>query len=223
MGAGGLPAPIFSSIYKEVNLNFSSMAPTTELDAVNVILSGIGEAPVNSFAEITTDVTVARSILYEVSKEVQLEGFHWNTEDNYPLTPNDKGQITISPALVRVHFREPTDKELVIRGNRVYDRVNHTYTFDLSTTLLCTITLLLMFEELPEAARRYITVKALRVYQERVLGSQVLSQFQQQDEGRTRAALMADERKHGVPNMLTGLLPPVGTWQINQALRRGAW
>ncbi|MEG2005519.1 MAG: hypothetical protein RR014_05735, partial [Bilophila sp.] len=72
-----------------------------------------------------------------------------------------------------------------------------------------------------EAARRYSTLKALRVFQERVLGSQVLSQFQQQDEARARAALMADERKQDQPNILTGTGAPVGTWQVADALRRG--
>lgn len=195
------------------------MSPTSELDAVNIILSGIGEAPINAFTDITADVSMARSLLYEVSKDVQLEGFHWNTEDDYPLTPDEKGNISLSPALARVHFKEPTDRQLTIRGNRVYDRGNHTYTFAADTVLRCTVTLLLPFEELPEAARRYITIKALRVYQERVLGSQTLSAFQQQDEGRARVALMADERKHSAPNILTGLLPPVGTWQVNEALR----
>lgn len=198
---------------------FFAMTPTSELDAVNTILSGIGEAPINSFKDNTSDVAVARRVLNEVSKDIQLEGFHWNTEDNYPLKVDNKGEIRVSPTLVRVHFSEPTDQQLTIRGGKVYDRVNHSYIFPLDTVLYCTVTLLLTFEDMPESARRFITIKALRVFQERVLGSQTLSSFQQQDEARARAALMADERKHKTPNILTGLLPPVGTWQVSHALR----
>ena len=103
--------------------------PTSELSAVNIILSGIGEAPVNSLSDTTSDVAVALNILAEVSKEVQTEGWQWNTEDDYPLTPGDDGRIKLHPSIVRVHFRDPDDRELVIRGQYVYDRIRHTYIF----------------------------------------------------------------------------------------------
>ena len=131
--------------------------PTSELSAVNIILSGIGEAPVNSLSDTTSDVAVALNILAEVSKEVQTEGWQWNTEDDYPLTPGDDGRIKLHPSIVRVHFRDPDDRELVIRGQYVYDRIRHTYIFPRETAIKVTVTLLLAFEQLPEACRRYIT------------------------------------------------------------------
>lgn len=193
--------------------------PTTELEAVNTMLSGIGEAPVNSFSEVTADVSLARHVLTEVSRETQLQGFQWNTEDDYPLTPDTGGLITLHPSIVRVHFREPDDRELTIRGNRVYDRIRHTYTFPQNgRDIRCTVTLLLPFGEMPEAARRYVTLKALRVFQERVVGSQVLSAYQQADEARARVQLMGEERRQDRPNLLMGTLPPVGTWQAHEPL-----
>lgn len=134
--------------------------PTSELSAVNIILSGIGEAPVNSLSDTTSDVAVALNILAEVSKEVQTEGWQWNTEDDYPLTPGDDGRIKLHPSIVRVHFRDPDDRELVIRGQYVYDRIRHTYIFPRETAIKVTVTLLLAFEQLPEACRRYITLKS---------------------------------------------------------------
>lgn len=202
------------------------VTPTTELEAVNIMLSGIGETPVNSLEEVTADVSVASTILLEISKAVQLDGYQWNTEDNYPLTPDAKGQITLHPSIVRVAFREPDDRELTMRGRRVYDRINHTYFFDTGTTIYVTVTLLLPFEELPEAARRYISIRALRVFQERVVGSSTLSQFQQVDEARARSLMLMEERKQDRPNMLTGTLPATGTWRPaltlqHRGLRRG--
>lgn len=195
------------------------VAPTTELEAVNVMLSGIGETPVNSFEEVTADVSVARAVLSEVSKAVQLDGYQWNTEDNYPLVPDAKGRITVHPSIVRVAFREPDDRELTMRGRRVYDRSNHTYAFSAHTIIRVTATLLLPFEDLPEAARRYVMIRALRVFQERVVGSDTLSQFQQVDEARARALMLMEERKQDRPNMLTGTLPAIGTWRPVTALR----
>lgn len=202
------------------------ITPTTELEAVNIMLSGIGETPVNSLDEVTADVSVANAILMETSKAVQLDGYQWNTEDNYPLVPDSEGLITLHPSIVRVAFREPDDRELTLRGRKVYDRLNHTYMFDPDTTIYVNITILLPFEELPEAARRYITIRALRVFQERVVGSSTLSQFQQIDEARARSAMMMEERKQDRPNMLTGTLPAIGTWRPvmtlqHRGLRRG--
>lgn len=105
-------------------MNYSFVTPTSELDAVNCILSGIGEAPINSLSDTTNDVTVARHILMEVTKDIQLEGFQWNMEDNYPLTASmPSGEITLPPQAVRIQFREPSDRELTLRGNKVYDRI----------------------------------------------------------------------------------------------------
>lgn len=192
----------------------SGIRPTTELEAVNIILSGIGEAPISSFAEVTADVSLARNILAEISRETQTEGWQWNTEDDFPLTPDAaKGEIKLPPTAIRVHFREPDDRELIIRGQRVYDRVNHSFTFPSGVRILVTLTLLLPFEDLPEAARRYVTLKAARVFQERTVGSGTLYDFQQADEARARALMLADERRQDRPNILKGTLPPTGTWK----------
>lgn len=194
-------------------MSTTSPTPTTELEAVNTMLSGIGEAPVNSLSEVTADVSLARHILNETSREVQLEGFQWNVEDNYPLTPDIHGLIKLHPSIVRVHFREPSDRELTIRGNQVYDRINHTFTFPQGTAIFCTVTLLLPFEQLPEAARRYTTLKALRIFQERVVGSQVLSQYQQADEARAASSSWARN---------AGRTGPTCSWAPIRPSARGA-
>lgn len=200
------------------NLN----TPTTELEAVNIMLSGIGESPVNSLSASTADISIARSVLFEVSKAVQLDGFQWNTEDDYPLTPNTNGEIPIHPNIIRVAFREPDDRELTIRGRKVYNRVEHTFKFASDTAIYVTVTLILPFEELPEAARRYIAIRALRVFQERVVGSDTLSKFQQQDEYRARQLMMLEERKLDRPNMLTGTFNGHATWRpVSALMHRG--
>ena len=205
------------------NSHSLALAPTTELEAVNVMLSGIGESPVNSLTtEVTADVSLARNVLAEISKDVQTEGWQWNTEDDYPLVPDSTGAITLHPSVIRVHFREPDDRELVLRGRQVYDRVRHTYTFPEGTHILVTLTQVLHFEQLPEAARRYITLRALRTFQERTVGSGALHEFHASDEARARALMLSEERRADRPNMLKGTLPPTGTWRpVTALLNRG--
>ena len=60
----------------------------------------------------------------------------------------------------------------------------------------------------------------IRIFQERVVGSQVLSQYQQADEARARVQLMGEERRQDRPNLLMGTYPPVGTWRVRDAVMR---
>ena len=51
----------------------------------------------------------------------------------------------------------------------MYDKVNHTY--NIGKALKLDVVVLLTFDLLPEIARRYIAIKASRIFQERVVGS----------------------------------------------------
>ena len=204
---------------------FAPVSPTTEIEAVNVMLSTIGESPISSFEEITGDVAIARNTLIEISKAVQLEGWQWNTEDNFPLKPNVlTHKIKVDPSIARVWFPHPFNDELVVRGSHVYDRKNHTYLFDNDFVVIVSILQILSFEALPEAAKRYITIRSSRVFQERVVGSSTLSGFTQQDEIRARATLLDEEHRMNRPNILKGDLPSTGTWNpVFTMLNRGGF
>ncbi len=199
------------------------LVPMTELDAVNAMLSGIGEAPILTLSEATADTRIALSLLHDVCKELQLGGFHWNTEPNMKLLTDEFGEIRLHPHVLRVSFMEHDADKLTVRGDRVYDRSRHSFLFPLGTAIVATLTVLLLFAEMPEAARHYATLRALRIYQERVLGSSTLSRFQRDDEEAAKAALLADERKRKTPNMLAGVQHGLGTWRVEHALQRRTW
>ena len=60
------------------------------------------------------------------------------------------------------------------------------------------------FDEIPEPARRYITIKASRVFVDRLVGDEGLRSFSQQDEVRARAILMETDLENGDHNLLRG-------------------
>ena len=63
------------------------MTATTELEAVNVMLAAIGEAPINSLTgTLPVDARIAQTTLNETNKDVQSEGWHFNTEIDVVLT-----------------------------------------------------------------------------------------------------------------------------------------
>ena len=166
------------------------MALTTKLNAVNTMISVIGEAPVNSLGGTAVPVTVvqAENTLDETSRAVQSEGWHCNTEHEYELTPDSvTSKITLPKNTLNFDL-DPllyTDSDPVQRGWKLYDRKNHTELW--TKSVKGTITFELEFEDLPEQIRYYITVKAARIFANRFLGSREIEGFALRDEIEAKA------------------------------------
>ena len=180
------------------------LSPTTELEAINTMLSTIGESPVNAVEDTgNVDVVIARQILQTVSREVQARGWHFNTEKNYTITPDSAGYLVLPNTVLKVDTVYPdSSKDVVVRGSRLYDREKHTYVF--TDAVKVDMTILLTFDELPEVARNYVTIRASRIFQERVVGSDTLHAFNSQDEARAMVSLMEYEADTADLNILSG-------------------
>lgn len=174
----------------------ASLIPLTELEAVNLMLETIGEAPVSTLVDVgIQEVAIASSILHNTSRNVQSLGHTFNNETNYPLLVDSNNEITLPSNTLRV---KPMDNlNIIQRGNRLYDKTNHSYTFDTIDQLLVDITFFLPFEELPQAVRQYVYVAASRDFQKKVLGSDTITSFTQEDEARAMAAFMDEEADVG--------------------------
>ena len=155
---------------------------TTELQAINTILSIIGEAPVSSITtNIGSDVSIAKQILDESSVTMQSKGWNFNTEESYSLVRDTNNTIPVPTNAIWVTTRSPdSSKKVIIRDGFLYDKENHTYTH--SDSIKVDMIILLPFTELPEFARRYIVTIAGRRFQARYLGSKELAGFTEQDE-----------------------------------------
>ena len=180
------------------------LSPTTELEAINTMLSTIGESPVNMVEDTgNVDVVIARQILQTASREVQARGWHFNTEINYTITPDSDGYLVLPKTVLKVDTVYPdSSKDVVVRGSRLYDREKHTYVF--TDAVKVDMTILLTFDELPEVARNYVTIRASRIFQERVVGSDTLHAFNSQDEARAMVSLMEYEADTADLNILSG-------------------
>ena len=66
---------------------FPTNAASTELDAVNQILSSVGQAPVSTLDLTNPEVAIVLNTLREVNKQVQGEGWVFNTERGIELEP----------------------------------------------------------------------------------------------------------------------------------------
>lgn len=161
----------------------SVTTPTTELDAVNVMLTSIGESPVNTLGSGLQEAEIAEVVLDNVSRDVQSAGWHFNTEIRYTLNRNVVNEINLPANVIKVDkttLLRDYELDVVERGRKLYDRIGNKYTFDKDIEV--NMVVLLSFDELPEVARRYITLRAARTYQQRILGNDTLSQMLAMDE-----------------------------------------
>lgn len=187
-----------------------ALKATTKLEAVNTMLRTIGESPVNSLSGgNVVDAVMAEQTLAEVSREVQAEGWAFNTEKEYPLTRQAFSPFEIIVPPNAMHC-DPSDKAstFVVRGNRLYDLKNHTYgrpsTGTPENLILCDIVWLFEFEELPEAARRYITIRAARIFQDNTVGSETIHVFTERDEQKAYMRFRKHNSRVRDKNILTG-------------------
>lgn len=177
---------------------------TTELQAVNVMLTNIGETPVSSLEdEQVVDAAMAKSILDNVTRETQTQSWHWNTDIQIKLARNIEKKIVLAPNVMRVAPSGPDAMLAIVqRGRFLYNRGSHTYIFDHDIT--CDVTIGLPFEEMPEVARRYATLRAARMFQERMISSDRLSAMDRMDEYKAYSDLLNEEAAVGRYNALAG-------------------
>ena len=182
-----------------------AVAATTELEAVNIMLAAIGEAPINSLiGTLPVDARIAQSTLTEVNKSVQSEGWSFNTEIDVTLTRNVSNQINIPTDVLRVdaNIHQHPTIDPIQRGSKLYDRLNNKYEFD--EDLICTVVYFRDFDEIPEPARHYINIQASRKFVDRLVIDQSLRSYTQQDEARARAILMETDLANADHNLLRG-------------------
>ena len=186
------------------------IAPTTELEAVNACLMNIGESPVSSITgQISVDAATALAMVRNTTREIQAHGFYWNSEIGYKIVPNHENKLQLPTNTLKVDTTgDDLTKDLVARGRYLYDRVNHTYTFTEGVEVELVVAL--SFDEMPESARRYVTVRSSRIYQERVMATPTLSSFNTVDEDFARAQLLAENISVEDNNMLTDSLSTFG-------------
>ena len=167
---------------------------TTQLQAINQMLTGIGQAPVVSLDVANPEIASALSILESVNREVQGEGWHFNTEVKYPFTADVNGIIAVPLNVLQISdnkFENVQKYQTVLRDGKLYDKIKHTYTFPAGEIIYCDVVWLFDFEDLPQVFQDYITQRATRVFAGSFVGSKEMFQFNQNDEGILRANCIA--------------------------------
>ena len=198
----------------------TSVQSETELSSVNSILMAIGQAPASRIYRsepetidlgdgpvayktdkyINPEVAIIHNILMEVNVDVQNEGWVWNRENNYPLTPDADGFILIPKNILRMDVSENDvyrTTDLVRREGKLYDKLNHTYTFNPKTAIYFDMVWEFEYEDIPSVFKRYITLRASGRAATQLVSNPQLVQLLATQEVQARAACMEYECNQG--------------------------
>lgn len=200
---------------------------TTLLGAINILLETIGEQPIDSNEkEQIQDARIAESCILELHREGQIRGWTWNREDRYPFSRDVSTGEVVVPATALSFTVNPYqwDGRFVVRGQRVYDKVERTYEIDPALCpIVADVVWQLSWDDSPEAFNRWTTMRAARVFAARVLGNDSVVRFSGYDEQQAMSELMRVEYEQAQPNSLTGGVGPMPTYLAGHGLLRGTF
>ena len=181
---------------------FPTTNATQELPAVNEILASVGQAPVTTLDQTNPDVAIAYDTLINTSREVQSEGWLFNTEEYYPMTPDANGEIVIANNILQIDLHDEKDNsyETVRRSGKLYEKINHTYDWTTLTgwdTVRCDIVWLFDWVDLPRPIQDYIVAKAAAIVSTRIVGDPQQFRILQAKELDNRAKALEYECNQG--------------------------
>ena len=183
--------------------SITSINISDELPAINQILSSIGQAPVTTLDQTNPDVAIAYNALLEVNKEVQAEGWAFNTEYEIPITTNGDKQYEVASTILQIDLsstykgdidivrrRDPSDSKV-----KLYDRYNHTYAIGTVANDTWDVDIVYHFDfiDVPIPIQNYMTAKAATIVAQRIIGDAALVQTLQQRETLARSVALEYE------------------------------
>tara|TARA_B100000945_G_scaffold97010_1_gene75877 strand:+ start:87 stop:695 length:609 start_codon:yes stop_codon:yes gene_type:complete len=175
----------------------STIAIDTELSAVNSILGAIGQSSVTILNFNNPETEFIYNILEESIKDVLNEGWHFNTEEHVEVSPDANNNIIIPNSYLRYDLNNGEDKsmDLVKRGGKLYDKVQHTDIF--TDKVYLDVVYLYTFQDIPSVFQRYIIAKASTRAAVQLVTNPNLVQLLQTQEALTRASAIEYECNQG--------------------------
>jgi len=142
------------------------------------------------------DVAIALNTLREVSREIQSEGWSFNKELDYPITPDSNNEVNIANNVLQMDlnrtYTQNIDRDSINRGGKLYDKKKHSYKWT-DETLYVDITWYFDWVNIPDPIQAFIVARAASVVSSRIIGDGNQYQMLQQKEAFARAMAMEYE------------------------------
>ena len=190
--AGVEVSPATDPVTYEYTVNISQTV--TERAMTQSIITSRVETQTNP------DVAIALNTLREVSREVQAEGWTFNKEYDFPLTPDSNNEVLIPNNVLQMdlnrNYPVNLNRDSVNRGGKLYDRTAHSYTWD-DETVYVDITWYFDWENIPTPVQAFIVARAASIVSSRIIGDGNQYQMLQQKEAFARSMALEYECNQG--------------------------
>ena len=170
------------------------------LQSVNILLSSINELAINDDVELADIIEAqkASDVLEEVKKSVLSQGWDFNTDDDWEFAPDIDGYISIPANILDI---SSTDSDIVMRDWRLYSKKNKSAKFE--QAIKCKVIWDMDFNSISHALRHYITIRASRIFQYRMIGDGSQFDFSEEDEHHAYISARRSDGRTAGYNMLT--------------------
>ena len=183
----------------------TTISPLTELEAINQVLVAIGQGPVDTLDNTNPDVAVVQTTLSQVSRDVQSEGWSFNRQSNFPLTPDANENIKYPDDVLQIDFTYPYSSAAPIHygidaEGFLYDKNRFPRSEAMkwgTATLYCNVLFLYQWIDLPQPMKSYIVARTSSIVSSRIVGDPQQYQMLQQYEMQCRAYVMQYETEQG--------------------------
>ena len=190
--AGVEASPATDPVTYEYTLNISQTVSERTLTQSN--------ATSRVETQTNPDVAIALNTLREVSREVQSEGWAYNREYDYPITPDSNNEINIANNIIRMDlnqtYTQNMDRDSINRGGKLYDRTAHSYKWT-DETVYVDIVWYFDWESIPQPVQAYIVARAAAIVSSRIIGDGNQYQMLLQKEAYARSMALEYECSQG--------------------------
>jgi len=155
-------------------LPFENDSLKFSLQAINILLQSINESPITDDTEIVDllEAQIAASVLEETKKKVLSSGWDINSDVDWAFQPDIDGNIAIQANILDI---SDAQGRYYMRDWKLYDKKEQSFNF--TDVVKCDVIWDLDFNALTHPIRYYITLRASRTFQYRMIGDEKQYQF----------------------------------------------
>ena len=149
---------------------------------------------------VNPDAAIAYETLQEINRQIQSEGWSFNTEREYPFTPDNTNQISIPNNVLQLDLSDMMQNKgysAIRRDGKLYNKTDHTFSWTDLSPVYCDVVWLFSFTDIPQPFRDHIVAKAAVVMSTKVSASSELYQLLLQRVSDTRAIVVEYECNQG--------------------------
>jgi len=162
--------------------------------AINECLQVIGEQTIEGDLSIVGiyEAEQADALIETTKEELLSEGWSFNSDSDWTLSPDTDNYIVVPPSALRV---DPSDEKsnYIRKDGKLYNKDTRTYKFENSVD--CDVVWNIEFDEIPSIMQKYIVLKAARLLYQRFVGDTDMLTILVRDEqeARTRVDMHEDD------------------------------